>query len=106
MKISSLFNRVSGTIVNFDLFVIIFHLFSKVFICSIACLVLRDEYLLLYEPDVICVMSSANAMYSVEGSGRGRSCVCISCKVWVIGMSLGWGSVQLSICMDAVLSVM
>ena len=42
---SSVLNRISGTIVNFALFVVIFHLFAKVFITSIACFVLCAAYL-------------------------------------------------------------
>ena len=42
--LANVLNRVSGTIVNFALFVI-FYLFSKVFICSIACFVLCAAYL-------------------------------------------------------------
>ena len=72
---SVVFSRVSGTIVNLNSLVVIFHFFSSVLICSIARLVLRAAYLWLYGPAVICVMSSANDMYAVVGSGGGRSCV-------------------------------
>ena len=60
-------------VVNLDLFVLIFYLFSKVLICCIACLVICAMCLNLYGPDVISVLSSDKATYSVEGIGGRRS---------------------------------
>ena len=73
--ISVVFLRLIGMIVNLFGFVYIFHLFSNALICSIACTVFLATNLWLKSVNAICEISSANAIYSVDGVGSGRSLV-------------------------------